>query len=354
VAWSWLDTAGTQLIAIPTMMVMARLLSPAEFGVTAAAFFFINLAQRLTQFGFNSALVRHRNLKEEHLNAVFYVSLGSGMFMWLALTLAAPAAAGYFRSEPVQGVLRLASLGFLIGPLTTVPNALLARDLRIQQLAKVGWASNLTNSIVTIAFAWRGFSFWSIVFGYLASQVATSIGFFVLSRWRPTLHFSIVALRELLSFGLGIQAKRVVEYAALNLDNLVVGRVLGLGALGIYDKAFGTMSRLLSTVNTGGPGVSFRVFSLIQEQPERFRRAYRRVILTVSLIGCPVFTWLSCSPSANNGWRRHLHFASSAAPRCCALSICTRAPSWTRPAGSGPRSGGSASIRQGSWAASRS
>jgi len=292
VAWSWLETAGMQLIAIPTMMIMARLLSPAEFGVTAAAFFFLNLAQRFTQFGFNSALVRHKALREDHLNAVFYVSLFLGALAWLVLSLLAPAAADYFRSEDVQGVLRLAAVGFLIGPLATVPNALLARELRIQLMTKVGWASHLTNSIITIALAWRGFSFWSIVFGYLSSQLVASIGLLAVSGWRPTRRFSIAALRELLSFGLGIQAKRIIEFAALNLDNLVVGRLLGLASLGIYDKAFGTMTRVLSTVNTGGPGVSFRVFSLIQEQPERFRRAYRRVNLTVGLMVCPLFTWL--------------------------------------------------------------
>jgi O-antigen/teichoic acid export membrane protein len=97
-------------------------------------------------------------------------------------------------------------------------------------------------------------------------------------------------MREMISFGAGIYAKNLLEYAVQNLDNLVVGRMIGITALGFYDKAYSTVSRVTTKINLAGPSVSFRIFALIQDEPERFRRAYRKVVLSVTLVGYPVLT----------------------------------------------------------------
>jgi O-antigen/teichoic acid export membrane protein len=107
-----------------------------------------------------------------------------------------------------------------------------------------------------------------------------------LSQWRPSLTFSTSALRELLGFGLGLQTKRLLDYAATNLDNLVVGRFLGMSALGIYNKAFTTMNKLVFRMTLGQ--APFRIFSIIHEDRERFARAYSRLILSITLLGYPV------------------------------------------------------------------
>ena len=88
-------------------------------------------------------------------------------------------------------------------------------------------------------------------------------------------------------FGAGVHAKRLLDYTAQQGDNLVVGKFMGMTALGLYDKAFSTMNRFLARMNTGGPGVMFRIFAVIHEEPERFRRAYQRVMMSASLAGAP-------------------------------------------------------------------
>jgi PST family polysaccharide transporter len=103
---------------------------------------------------------------------------------------------------------------------------------------------------------------------------------------------SLPALREVMAFGIGIHAKRLLDSAALNLDNLVVGRTIGIAGLGLYDKAFTTMNRAVLALSTIGPTVSFRIFAIIQDDTHRFRLAYRKVLLTATLIGYPALTWL--------------------------------------------------------------
>jgi O-antigen/teichoic acid export membrane protein len=106
------------------------------------------------------------------------------------------------------------------------------------------------------------------------------------TRWKPSLRVSRVALEELLGYGLGLQVKRIFQYATANIDNLVVGRLLGVAQLGIYDKAFSTMNRIVARLTLGQ--APFRIFSIIHEDVDRFGRAYCRLILSISLIGFPV------------------------------------------------------------------
>jgi PST family polysaccharide transporter len=105
----------------------------------------------------------------------------------------------------------------------------------------------------------------------------------------------MAAVREIFPFGAGVHAKRLLDYAATNVDNLVVGRFLGMTTLGLYDKAFSTVGRVLSRMNVGGPTVVFRIFSMIHEDPERFRRAYRKTIMSATLLAFPVFAALITS-----------------------------------------------------------
>jgi teichuronic acid exporter len=107
----------------------------------------------------------------------------------------------------------------------------------------------------------------------------------------------MAAFREVLSFGLGVHAKRLLEYAAQNLDSLTVGRVMGMTGLGLYDKAFNTMDRFRERL-TIAPGVSLRIFAMIHEEPGRFRAAYRKVQLSVSLISLPFFVGLAIAADA--------------------------------------------------------
>jgi PST family polysaccharide transporter len=285
--WSVLRQGGHELIAIPTSMIMARLLSPADFGIAAAASFFILLASRLTQFGFNAAIVRVKELRPEHASSVFIVNLAMGVLCYTTLAASAPLIGRLFRSPETAELIPLAALTFLIVPFGAVPAALITRKMQFRYTALGDWMDGIIGSVATVILAWRGWGYWSIACGNVIG-VATRITLLAyLSRWRPSLRFSRQAIHELLSFGLGLQAKRILEYASFNVDNLVVGRMLGMNALGLYDKAFSTMNRLVTRLTLGQ--APFRIFAIIHEDGDRFRRAYSRLILGVTLMGYPAF-----------------------------------------------------------------
>ena len=292
-AWSFLRESVSEILVFPTSMVLARILSPTEFGVAAAAAFFIQLAARLAELGFNAALVRAKKVEPIHLSTVFVVQLVMGALTFGVLVAISPIV-GRFYDLPDPGfVLPISAISFLIGPFGAVPAALLQRNMEFRKSATVDWAQLVAMSLTSLVLALLGFSYMSIIYARLsAAAMATGMRVYY-ARWRPSVRYSREALAEILPSGAGFFVKRLLDYSAQNGDNLVVGRVMGLGALGLYDKAYSTMNRFLVRMNTGGPGVMFRIFAVIHEEPERFRRAYRKVMLSSSMMGFPIFTMLA-------------------------------------------------------------
>jgi O-antigen/teichoic acid export membrane protein len=277
----------TEMINIPTSMVLARLLSPQDFGIVAAAGFFGRFAARLMNFGFNQALIRIKVVRPEHLSSVFIVNMVIGGSAWLVLATTAPWLSAAFSIKETAPVIPVAALGFVIEALGSVAQAVMTRELKFWKGTLAGWLSSITGSVLSIALAWNGFGFWSLVYATLAATLVQSLMLTCLTPWSFRPKFSMAAMREIFSYGMGVHAKRLLEYASLNLDNLVVAQTLGLASLGFYDKAFTLMDKAVTRVNGFGNSVTFRVFALIHEDNERYRRAYCKVVTTVTLLSFP-------------------------------------------------------------------
>jgi PST family polysaccharide transporter len=238
-------------------------------------------------FGFNQALIRLKEVRSEHLSSVCIVNMVIGGSAWLVLALSAPWLSAAFSIHETAPVIPIAAMGFVIEAIGSVSQAVMTRDLKFWKGTMSGWVGSVVMSILSITLAWSGFGFWSLVYATLAGTLVQSVLLTYLTPWPFRLKFSMAAMREIFSYGMGVHAKRLLEYASLNLDNLVVGKMLGLTALGFYDKAFTLMDKAVTRVNGFGNSVTFRVFAVIHEEAERFRRAYCKVILTVTLLSFP-------------------------------------------------------------------
>jgi PST family polysaccharide transporter len=287
-AWEVVRQAHNEVLNLACSMVMARLLTPNDFGVAVAAGFFQGLASRMTGFGFNAALVRLRDLRNEHSASVFAVNVTVGTVIAGLFLVAGPAMGRFFDSVDAGRVLPVAGLGFLIGAFGTVPNAILARNMMFRQQTYVDWATTWSYVLAVISLAWFGWGYWAIVLGQLFSGVVQVTTNMVLSPWKPSLAFSRAAMKDVFSFGMGMYAKRLLDYLGGQLDNVIVGRSLGLTSLGYYDKAFSMMGRVVNRA-TIGSGTSFRIYAIIQDDAPRFRRGYQLTMTSVALVGLPGF-----------------------------------------------------------------
>ncbi len=288
VAWSLLRETVTELLQMPTTVILARLLNPYNFGVFAAARFFVMLGSRLTNFGFNTALVRMKDMRPIHASSVFVLNIATGFVLYAILAASATLTGRFFHSPEIASAMPIAALAFLINPPGAVSGALLVRDMEFRYTACADWVGASSMAASSIVLAWYGYGYWALLYGSLIGDSANTITKMCLARWRPSFRYSQAAINEVFSFGAGVFFKRLLDYAANNFDNLVIGRTIGVAPLGIYDKAFTTMNQVLMRVNTGGPNVSFRIFALIYEEADRFRRAYAKVVLTMTLFAYPL------------------------------------------------------------------
>lgn len=289
--WSLGRESVSQLMAVPTALVLARLLSPADFGIAAASTFFIQLAKRMGNMGLNSALVRMKDVREEHRASVFVINLTFGLVAWATLMLAAPFIGTYYGDPRVSGALRLASTIFLVNFFGAVEHAVLQRDMKFRQIAMVEWTTSVVLFPVSVGMAWAGFGYWSLVVGQLAANTASTCAKVYYGRWRPSLKITKRGVAETVPFGMGVYAKRLLTYSAESLDSLIVGGMFGVTWLGFYDKAFNAADNLSNRMALGTP-VMFRIFSIIQEEHSRFRRAYSKVQLAGTIITLPAFAGL--------------------------------------------------------------
>jgi PST family polysaccharide transporter len=294
VLWGLLSRGFGELVAIPASMLLARLLTPEEFGIAAAAGFFVQLAQRMTNLGLNMALVQRKDLTPAHTTSVFVFNVVLGLTTWATLALTAPWLGRAFRSQDVSTVLPVAGLTFAISSMASVSHALMVRNLRFRAITAIDAVYAATTACLAVGMAWGGYGFWSLIWSQVwAAAIQTALRFIGAGWWPAARSLSWQSLRELLSFGVGLHFKRLLDTAALNVDNLVVGRMLGLAPLGFYDKSFTMMNRAVNLLTTAGYSVSFRIFAIIQGDQARFRLAYRKVLLASTFASYPVLALLA-------------------------------------------------------------
>jgi PST family polysaccharide transporter len=289
--WAVGRESVTQVLALPTAVLLARLLSPADFGIVAASSFFIQLGKRLGNMGLNTALVRMKDVREEHRASVFVLNMVIGLSCWALLMVAAPYLGAYYGDTRVTGALRLSSMIFLVNFFGVVEYAILQREMRFKQMALVEWTIPLLLMPTSVALAWAGYGYWSLLIGHLVSNAGSTAMKVYLGGWRPSFRVTRRGLAETVPFGMGVYAKRLLTYAAENLDSLIVGGMFGVTSLGFYDKAYNAADNLSNRLSLGST-VMFRIFAIIREERERFIRAYTKVVLTGTIATLPVFAGL--------------------------------------------------------------
>ena len=290
VVWSFAQKAVGQSSDLVASIILARLLTPADFGIAAATGFFLRLANKVANFGLGGALLRLKEMRPEHVSSVFVVNLVVGFLSWLALTLSAPSLAAVFRAPEVGPALRVAALVYLVLPFGTGQLATISRDMRFRDAAIIEWAYSAVFLLTSVPLAWMGYGFWSLIYAQLGANVVQALTKVYLGGRQPRLTFSRQALQETIPFGLGLYAKRLLSFGAGYLDSLIVGRMLGMTSLGLYDKAFNTVDRIADRLNA--PIVFLRIFTVIQDDSIRFRRAYLKACLVATFVGFAAFAAL--------------------------------------------------------------
>ncbi len=275
-------------------IVLARLLEPEDFGVFGIVLIFVGLATRFGNIGFGLALVQRETIEDVHISSLFVVNCWLFSAIGIFLMWASPLIGSYFDSPLSGDVLFVASVVFFMRPFSSVVRALLQRRMQFKATAIALTLQNILGMFSSIVFAWNGFGVWSLVYSEIITEFLGLLVMMFYARWWPRFSYKHSAMKDLSSFGIAIFLNRIVAYGSEKADIMIIGKQLGVGPLGLYEKAYGLMDMTIKELGTRMEPVLFRAFSMIQNDQERILAAYKKVLLTFSLISFPIFFGLAC------------------------------------------------------------
>jgi O-antigen/teichoic acid export membrane protein len=285
VAWG---SGANAALKVAVLVVLTRLLSPADFGLVAAALVVIGFSLNFSQLGLGPAVVQRPVLEPRHISTAFYASTGLGLLVGAVIWLAAPLIAQFFRMGQLAPVVRWLALVFPIVGVAVVPDSLLTRELRFRLLANRDvLAYAVGYGVVGVALAFLGWGVWALVAAQLAQNVVRTA---ILLRAAPPLLSappSWASFRELMEYGVGQSAARVGVILGNQADNLVVGRWMGAVPLGFYSRAFQLMSVPTALLGDVLDRVLFPTMARVQDDPRRLTSAYLRGMASVVLLTLP-------------------------------------------------------------------
>jgi O-antigen/teichoic acid export membrane protein len=287
VGWQGLSYLLGKLLILLSTVVLARLLTPLDFGVVGLALVFIAYVEGITDLGVAEALV-YMPANDEGNDAALFLSLLWSAVLTAIAMVAAPFIAGFFHRPDITTMFRVLSLALLIRGTAEVPEALLRKNLRFRQRLKADLGRVLAQAGVSIALAFAGLGPWAIVYGYLSASVIWSVVAWALVPYRPGRRFWAPAermARPLLAFGVPAAGNVLLLSVVFDIDYLIVGRQLGPQALGWYTLAFRIPELVIINVFSVLSAVAFPIFSKAQGAVERLRRGYVKAVALQSAYG---------------------------------------------------------------------
>jgi O-antigen/teichoic acid export membrane protein len=291
-AWKVISQVFRQLSRVAVVVVLARLLTPAEYGLAAMVLVFSSLVLIFADLALGAALVQRRELSQADRSTVFWTSVAAGaVFMLLGIAASWPIAALY-GEDGVQPLFAALSVSFLITALGTTHSALLNRDMRFRSLELRMMAGTVAGGTAGILVAAQGGGAWAIIAQQLAIAVTSTALLWAFSPWRPRLTYSLASFRSLAGFSGNVFGTRILFYANRNLDNLLIGRFLGAAALGAYAVAYNVMLMPLARIAQPIVEVLFPAMSRIQDDRPRMAAMWLRANRMIGAISIPAMVGL--------------------------------------------------------------
>ena len=286
--WVTLISIITKILGFGTQIVLARLLAPADFGLLAIGLLAINSMGIFRDLGFGATLIYKKDDSEHTAaNTAFILLPLVASALFLIAYFAAPYIAIFFDNAAVEPIVQVLALTFVISSFGTVPSMLLEKELEFKKKVLPETVPIIGYACVAIWLAINGYGVWSLVYGQIISAVLTAGLIWFVSDWRPTFKFDRKVAKDLFGYGKHIMSASVVIFLITNMDDAIVGRVLGMEALGFYTIAY-TISNLPATQITHLVGrVMFPVYSKLQDDRDVLRDAYLKTLKYVSMLSIP-------------------------------------------------------------------
>ncbi|WP_235864103.1 teichuronic acid biosynthesis protein TuaB [Sutcliffiella halmapala] len=292
--WTGLSSLIVTVVQLLQFAILARLLSPTDFGLMGMLMVVIIFAQVFMDMGISSALVYKQEVTKNQLSSLYWLNLLAGVVVFIVVLGISPLIASFYNEPRLTELLVYIAFIFLISPIGQQFQFLLQKELKFNQLARVEVSSIVFGSFIAVVLAFMEFGVWALVWGQIITAIVKAIMFFIIgwNTWRPSFHFRFNDLDGFLSFGMFQMGSRTVNYFASNIDYLLIGRFLGTEALGIYSIAYQLIVIPVTKINPIITKVAFPVFSLNQNDNSQIVKGFLQMTKMLAIVSFPILVGL--------------------------------------------------------------
>jgi O-antigen/teichoic acid export membrane protein len=272
--------------------ILARLLTPNDFGLIAMVLVFSNFVAIFSGVGLPSAIVQKQEVSDETLSSTFWISVGVGALLTFALAVAAPLIAAFYSQPRLIPIVVFLSTTFFIASFSNVSYGLLQKRMNFKALAIIGVCATGISGTIGVFLAFSGYGVWSLAWFTFLGSVLTAVFTLIYARWVPHFLLGLQHMKGLLGFGANFTGFSFVNYFAQNMDNLLVGRFLGSVALGFYNLAFNLLVLPVSSISDVVGRVMFPALSIIQHDKQLVRKTYVTANRYIAAVSFPLMIWV--------------------------------------------------------------
>lgn len=283
-SWSFVDQMGNLVISFVVGIVLARLLSPREFGLIGMIIVFVAISESFINSGFSNALIRKQNCTNTDYSTVFYFNLVVGFLFFLLLNISTPAISSFFNEPELQPIVRVMAWILMVNSLSIIQRTILVKRVDFKLFARISIISSLSSGAIALIMAFNGYGVWSLVAQRLSKQILETLFLWIWNNWRPQLLFSWDSFKELFDFGSKLLISGLIDTIYRNVYYLIIGKFFSAQELGYYTKADDFKRIPSEGLNGVISRVSFPVLSSIQDDKPRLKTNYQELIRSTMFI----------------------------------------------------------------------
>lgn len=291
--WKFLERGGVQGIQFILSIVLARLVSPSDYGMVALLLFFIQIANVFIQSGFNTALIQKKDSDEIDFSSIFYLNLLVALFFYFILFFLAPLIAEFYSQDLLTPLLRVISISLFFGAINSVQSAYVSKTMQFKRFFFSSMGAVIGSGFLGIVVAIKGFGVWALVFQQLSNIIITCIILWFTVGWRPKLIFSMTRVKTLFAFGWKLLCSALLDTFFRNIYNLVIGRVYSSEQLGIFNRGQQFPQVIATNLDGSIQSVMLPTLSANNDDKEKVKRITRRSIILSAYVLTPCMIGLA-------------------------------------------------------------
>lgn len=289
--WSFLQKVGSRGISFIVMILLARLLTPKDFGLIGMLMIFIQISQAVVEGGFSLALIQKKDTDELDYSSVFWINLLVSIILYLIVFFCAPFIAEFYEQPVLIKLVRVLSLIFVINAFSIVQEARLTKEIKFKTLMMVHIPSTLIAGGISVLMAFNGFGVWSLVAYQGMNRFAYAVQIWLYAKWKPQLIFQWQRIRSLFNFGSKLLIAKIIGVIYNNIFLVVIGKFYPVKSVGYYQNSFNLVNTPAGTITSVLNNVTFPAFATIQDDNSRLKAGYRKVMQQAFFWTCPIYVF---------------------------------------------------------------